>query len=998
VNMQMTPMALVRNYGSNAQTNFAVACSVFGAGSVLRYHAEQSISLVAGDTVTVNFGNWTPTNIETCLVKMSTGLAGDEKLSNNIKTQVTDVLNYLDASVTAITRPHVSKQGEIKRVGFTPQVTVSNNGSYTEDVPVIAEIYSLSDKATEKTMPTNQTFDIDPMTTDIIGDIKTITRNTENSRSIDYTVLWAIPIHHVAAVGLTSVCIGDYPAGDTLLWVASAGATGSSGPNWILIYNLNTRTLVDSFLQANTTLWGYRDMCFYDGYVYAGTEATLHKIDPITRTVVGTHSVTGISGGVIRALTDNNVQDSLFTANWNSPIYKFYHEGGAVRSAGANDRSVYGLAYDPRGYVWGSTQSNNGYDLTQYSYPDFTVIDSTMIPELGTGIAGGCEMWGSKLLYLNQGTPDEVLCIAFPEPIYRDSVAVNVGAGKASAEAFFKPCTLWADGDYLFTSYTQLAGDMNSGNNTMSGSFSVTTPAMTLVSPEDGSTIANTKPTYVWNTVAGAGMYEIEVDVNPDFTAPVFSGTLSETEIESDELWDGDFFWRVRVESPGGADPWSDVWSFTIATVAPGWAQKEDVPEADDIKPGKFVKDGGSLVAVGTEVYAFPGNKSARFYKYGEFGWDTTLTKIPLGLKYKPGVPLDSLKWNKKNIGKGAALCYDGGNYIYATKGNGTFEFWAYDISANTWIPKAHLPTIKAPEVGTSIAFLDGSVFMLAGGVKLGEQFFFRYFPDTDTWITLTPPNVGAKPWKAGSAITAFGNKIYAMKGGEKPNYFTSYDPSVGWAGEPEFMTEFDSVWGGAEWKLKKVYLKDGAALTGGGVALYAMKGGGSFNFFSYTPETGWVQLQSDTIPRITPPGKKSVPKTGAAMAYAPGRIYMMKGNKLDEFWVYGISAKGMVRPTPSTITATMTENTLTAFNFAINVMPNPITRTAIINYSLPVTGKAMLKLYNASGRLVQTLLDNTMTAGTYSMNLNATKLAKGVYFLKYEANHEKSEIKLIIQ
>ncbi|MBS4016292.1 MAG: T9SS type A sorting domain-containing protein, partial [Candidatus Latescibacteria bacterium] len=100
----------------------------------------------------------------------------------------------------------------------------------------------------------------------------------------------------------------------------------------------------------------------------------------------------------------------------------------------------------------------------------------------------------------------------------------------------------------------------------------------------------------------------------------------------------------------------------------------------------------------------------------------------------------------------------------------------------------------------------------------------------------------------------------------------------------------------------------------------------------------------------------------------------------------------------PRTIVSVMTENINNIYNFSVNVTPNPITRTAIINYSLPVTGKALLKLYNSSGRLVETLLDNTMTAGTYSMNLNATKLAKGVYFLKYEANHEKSEIKLIIQ
>ncbi|MEO0092534.1 MAG: hypothetical protein ABIK61_07480, partial [candidate division WOR-3 bacterium] len=231
--------------------------------------------------------------------------------------------------------------------------------------------------------------------------------------TINYAIEWTITLDHAACVGVTPVCIGNYPQGETLLWVASAGRTTSAEENWILIYNLNTLALVDSFQQATTTTWGYRDMCFYNGYVYAGTEATLHQIDPVSHNVVGAYPVSGISGNVMRALTDNNVEDSLWTANWASPIYKFYNQGGAVRSVNTNTYSIYGLGLDPAHNVcWGSSQTA-GAELVKYRYPDFSVVDYGALPELQGGIAGGCEMWRDTfLLYLGQCDPnDKVFCI-----------------------------------------------------------------------------------------------------------------------------------------------------------------------------------------------------------------------------------------------------------------------------------------------------------------------------------------------------------------------------------------------------------------------------------------------------------------------------------------------------------------------------------------------------------------------------------------------------------
>ncbi|MEO0132339.1 MAG: T9SS type A sorting domain-containing protein, partial [candidate division WOR-3 bacterium] len=68
------------------------------------------------------------------------------------------------------------------------------------------------------------------------------------------------------------------------------------------------------------------------------------------------------------------------------------------------------------------------------------------------------------------------------------------------------------------------------------------------------------------------------------------------------------------------------------------------------------------------------------------------------------------------------------------------------------------------------------------------------------------------------------------------------------------------------------------------------------------------------------------------------------------------------------------------------------------VRYNVPQTGRVSLKLYDASGRVVSTLYEGTLEAGTYTMTVDATRLARGVYFLKYEQGTEKAEVKLLVR
>jgi hypothetical protein len=429
---------------------------------------------------------------------------------------------------------------------------------------------------------------------------------------------------------------------------------------------------------------------------------------------------------------------------------------------------------------------------------------------------------------------------------------------------------------------------------------------------------------------------------------------------------------------------------FTLVAV-PGWSLKESIPHASDIKEGKFVKDGGALTAAGNTIYAFHGNKSWYFYKYDPTvkGTWIALESIPYGKKLT-----DSLKINKKKIGKGAALCFDNAHTIYATKGNGTRELWVYDILANTWTAKVFVPVPKALKGGTSIAYLDGKVYLLAGGQKKTDlNNFYGYDVATDAWTPLASLTLGPniKIWKDGACLTELGGTIYALKSNDKYNPFFSYNVLTNTWSEFDSIPMLDSIGG----KAKKVAVKDGGAMCAGGGAIYAIKGGGTIYFWKYTTLGGWARL--DTIPRLH---KKSVAKTGAALVYANGGAYLLKGNNSREYWQYVPGSKASsLKQEAGNLQAIQTLTThYSLLNPIINVTPNPFAQVTTIRYTVPVYGKVSIKLYNINGRAVETLVDTYLNAGSYTTTLAASNLAKGVYFLRYGSTSRTREEKLIIQ
>jgi Secretion system C-terminal sorting domain len=76
---------------------------------------------------------------------------------------------------------------------------------------------------------------------------------------------------------------------------------------------------------------------------------------------------------------------------------------------------------------------------------------------------------------------------------------------------------------------------------------------------------------------------------------------------------------------------------------------------------------------------------------------------------------------------------------------------------------------------------------------------------------------------------------------------------------------------------------------------------------------------------------------------------------------------------------------------------PNPFNPSTKINYDLPFDSKVSIKVFDMSGKEVATLVNDTKTAGYYSINFNASNFGSGVYFYTITADNFTSTKKMML-
>jgi hypothetical protein len=89
-------------------------------------------------------------------------------------------------------------------------------------------------------------------------------------------------------------------------------------------------------------------------------------------------------------------------------------------------------------------------------------------------------------------------------------------------------------------------------------------------------------------------------------------------------------------------------------------------------------------------------------------------------------------------------------------------------------------------------------------------------------------------------------------------------------------------------------------------------------------------------------------------------------------------------------------EPSVNGFNLGQNY-PNPFNLSTTIHYQLPGDGVVSLKIYNALGNEVATLVDSKQTKGLHTFDYNSKDLAGGVYFCTLRFNDQVKSNKMFV-
>jgi hypothetical protein len=83
--------------------------------------------------------------------------------------------------------------------------------------------------------------------------------------------------------------------------------------------------------------------------------------------------------------------------------------------------------------------------------------------------------------------------------------------------------------------------------------------------------------------------------------------------------------------------------------------------------------------------------------------------------------------------------------------------------------------------------------------------------------------------------------------------------------------------------------------------------------------------------------------------------------------------------------------------DLVLSAYPNPFNPTTLIRFSLPEAGHVSLRVFDLHGRLVQTLMDETLPAGEQRIAFDGDNLPSGLYFAQLQTSRHCVTAKLLL-
>jgi hypothetical protein len=334
------------------------------------------------------------------------------------------------------------------------------------------------------------------------------------------------------------------------------------------------------------------------------------------------------------------------------------------------------------------------------------------------------------------------------------------------------------------------------------------------------------------------------------------------------------------------------------------------------------------------------------------------------------GRPLPAAKDLGSLVKCGDALYYLGGG----TATTGTTPTFKYTPAAG-WTTVAPIPT--ATVGATAHCWGDSVIFVVSGGWTTYTTTVQFYRPASDTWGTSTalPSGAGRRSYAGGIS----GNKIIVAGG-----YSGSFrkDVVIGTIG----ANATTITWAAGP----NVPMRGTGTSRPGGFAI-------NQKFYFVTGETSPGPTQQDSIyvydfgtsawtsQIFTGRGANSLSNyyniiAATVLQNNNVRVYIPGGS------LSGATTKMFVLADQCAVTGDPNNNSQIPNEYKLEQnYPNPFNPVTKINYEIPKQGFVTLKVYDIMGREVQTLVNETKQAGTYSIDFNGMQLTSGVYFYKLE-------------
>jgi hypothetical protein len=175
---------------------------------------------------------------------------------------------------------------------------------------------------------------------------------------------------------------------------------------------------------------------------------------------------------------------------------------------------------------------------------------------------------------------------------------------------------------------------------------------------------------------------------------------------------------------------------------------------------------------------------------------------------------------------------------------------------------------------------------------------------------------------------------------------------------------------------------------------------------YPYLVESGNVNVDPGFMSTLDPPilNGSETDFTVGLLAYFQ---QVRTGTAANDYWGYALTFAEdtpnwvPVWPLPEASSLTGIAESLNSqvpVNFSLEQnYPNPFNPTTTISYNLKMANKVTLAVYNVTGQLVETLVNEYKPAGSYSLVYKAINLASGIYYYELKAGDYKEVRKMLL-